>query len=97
MCMCVGGRGGKEQLTGPGSLPSSLPGTGARSQNGKNSSECASQETPPSRKPHPAGTAAQPLACCDQASCDSLLPSLFLYLPQIPQLFTPLQDNTSPS
>lgn len=49
VCVCVGGRGGKEQLTGPGSLPSSLPGTGARSQNGKNSSECASQETPPSR------------------------------------------------
>ena len=47
--VCVGGRGGKEQLTGPGSLPSSLPGTDAQSQNGKNSSECASQETPPSR------------------------------------------------
>lgn len=45
----VGRRGGKEQLTGPGSVPSSLPGMDAQSQSGKNGSECTSQETPPSR------------------------------------------------
>lgn len=47
--MCVGRRGGKEQLIGPGSVPSSLPGMDAQNQSGKNSSECTSQETPPSR------------------------------------------------
>lgn len=36
--VCAGGRGGKEQLTGPGNPCCSLPGTGAQGQSGKNSS-----------------------------------------------------------
>lgn len=49
------------------------------------------------RKLHPAGTGVQPLALCDGVSDDSLFTSLFLYLPQLPPLSPPHQENISPS
>lgn len=80
--VCVGGRGGEEQLTDPGSLPASLPGaslpgTDAQGQSGKNSSECASQETPPSRQEHAGG---------DQACLTVSLPPLPFTSPTPPAL-----------